>query len=173
MLRPWSCSAKATPSSAPPEAAGGVRAGLAIAALLALGACTPKSGQGLPHSQLDNLVGAAIGDPATCLLVADAKTGVVVYRYGDEFNCVRPLPACDSQGVMNARAALKFATRPGGRMQSCPSVADGSRWVGWAEGPVPSKTRDLIYSAVMEGQHALPGHEINARLYDAFTKAGL
>ena len=145
----------------------------ALACVAALGACTPKSGQGLPHSELDNLVGNAIGDPATCLLLADAKSGVVVYQYGNEFNCDRALPACDAPGAMNARAALKFAKQPGGRMQSCPSVPDASRWVGWAEGRVPGKSRDLIYSAVMEGQHALPGHEINARLYDAFEKAGL
>ena len=33
--------------------------------------------------------------------------------------------------------------------------------------------RNLVYSAVMEGQRTLPGREINARLYDAFQKAGL
>jgi hypothetical protein len=142
-------------------------------AVLAVGACTPRSGQGLPHSQLDTLVAQAIGDPSTCLLLADAKTGAVVYRYGDAFNCARALPQCDAPGTMNATAALQFATRPGGRMQSCPSTPDGSRSVGWAEGRVPSTSRDLVYSAVMEGQNALPGHEINARLYDAFQKAGL
>jgi hypothetical protein len=146
-------------------------AAAALAALVA--ACTPPSGQNMPHSQLDTLVGQAIGDPNTCLILADAKTGVVVYRYGDEATCARALPECDAQGVMNAKAALQFATRVGGRMQSCPSVPDGSRTVGWAEGRVDSKTRELIYSAVMEGQNALPGHEINARLYDAFEKAGL
>jgi hypothetical protein len=31
----------------------------------------------------------------------------------------------------------------------------------------------MIYSAVMEGQRALPGHEMNARLFDAFEAAGL
>lgn len=147
------------------------RAALALAAALA--ACTPPSGQGLPRSQLDTLVGQAIGDPSTCLLLADRATGKVVYQYGDDANCGRPLPECDASGVMNARAALQYATRAGGRMQSCPSVADGSRTVGWAEGKAPSAGRDLIYSAVMEGANALPGHEINARLYDAFQKAGL
>jgi len=146
----------------------------AFSLLTSLCACTPKSGQNLPQNRLDALVAQAIGDPSTCLLLADAKTGAVVYRYGDEQTCARPLPECDAQGVMNAKAALQFATRPGGRMQSCASVADGSRTVGWAEGRVQSATgRDLVYSAVMEGQNALPGHEINARLFDAFQKAGL
>ena len=147
----------------------------AIAGLIAvqLGACAPKSAQGLNTSLLDNQIAAAIGDPTTCVLLADAKTGQVVYRYGADFNCKRTLPACDFSGVLNARAALQYATRPGGRMASCASVPDGSRQVGWAAGRVQSTKRDLIFSAVMEGERALPGHEMNARLFDAFQKAGL
>ena len=144
-----------------------------LAAAVALSACGPKSGQGLHTNRLDNLIANAIGDPSTCVLLADAKTGQVVYRYGDDFNCVRSLPACDSPGPINAHTALQFAAQPGGRMASCSSLPDGSRTVGWAEGRVASSKRDLIFSAVMEGQRALPGHEINARLYDAFQKAGL
>ena len=142
-------------------------------AMTALAACTPPSGKGLHDNRLDTAVGAAIGDPATCLLLADRTTLKVVYRYGDAFNCARGLPACDAPGLLNAQDALKDAARPGGRMASCASVPDGSRQVGWAEGKVQSAKRDLVYSAVMEGQNALPGHEINARLYDAFQKAGL
>ena len=147
----------------------------AIAGLIAapLSACAPKSAQGLQTSQLDNQIAAAIGDPTTCLLLADGKTGKVVYRYGSDFNCDRTLPACDVAGVINAKAALQYATRPGGRMASCASVPDGSRQVGWAAGRVQSTKRDLVFSAVMEGERALPGHEINARLFDAFQKAGL
>lgn len=153
-----------------------MRRALAIAAgLIAAGlcACTPKADRGLHDTQLDNQIAAAIGDPSTCLLLADAKTGQVIYRYGDDFNCSRALPACDVAGTLNAKAALQYATRPGGRMASCASVPDGSRQVGWAEGPVQSAKRNLIYSAVMEGERALPGHEMNARLFDAFQKAGL
>jgi len=146
---------------------------LALAAALVLAACGPRSGQGLRTNQLDTQIAAAIGDPSTCVLLADARTGQVVYRYGDDFNCVRALPACDSAGSLNAHAALRFASQPGGRMASCASLPDGSRTVGWAEGRVNSTKRDLVFSAVMEGQRALPGHEINARLYDAFQKAGL
>jgi hypothetical protein len=150
-------------------------AGLTAAGVIATGlaACTPKAAQGLQTSQLDTYVSQAIGDPATCLLLADAATGKVVYRYGTDFNCTRTLPACDVAGAMNAKTALQYATRPGGRMASCPSVPDGSRTVGWAEGRVQSAKRKLLFSAVMEGENALPGHEINARLFDAFQKAGL
>ncbi len=147
---------------------------IAVAPLLAgLAACTPKSAQGLNATLLDNQIAAAIGDPTTCLLLADAPSGRVVYRYGTDFNCARTLPACDVTGEMNAKSALQYAGRPGGRMASCPSVPDGSRMVGWAEGRVQSTRRNLVYSAVMEGDRALPGHEMNARLFDAFQKAGL
>jgi len=128
---------------------------------------------GVGSSQLDNQIAAAIGDSTTCVLLADRATGKVVYQYGIDFNCARGLPACDGPGTLNARTALQYATRPDGRFASCPSLPDGSRTVGWAEAPVQSAGRSLVYSAVMEGQRALPGREMNARLFDAFQNAGL
>jgi hypothetical protein len=160
-----------------------MRRALALFAIAAIAtACSPKAGGGgtaaggggLPSGQLDNQIAAAIGDPTTCVLVADAASGKVLYRYGDDFNCVRGLPACDAPGLINAKTALQYAAKPGGRFASCSSLPDGSRTVGWAEGPVQSVAgRNLVYSAMMEGQRALPGHEMNARLFDAFSKAGL
>lgn len=157
------------------------RRAIPLLLLAGLCACSPKAGgaaagiggNGLPSSQLDTQIAAAIGDPATCVLLADRATGKVLYAYGTDFNCSRGLPACDAQTTLNAKAALKFAAKPDGRFASCASLPDGSRMVGWAEGAVQSAKRTLVYSAVMEGQRALPGHEINARLYDAFSKAGL
>ena len=156
---------------------------MAFAVLLTavLSACSPSGGKasgggggGLPSTQLDNQIAAAIGDPTTCVLIADAATSKVLYRYGDDFNCARGLPACDSPALINAKTALQLASKPGGHFASCNSLADGSRQVGWAEGPIQSVAgRNLVYSAVMEGQRALPGHEMNARLFDAFSKAGL
>ena len=151
----------------------GVAAAIAAPALLGLSACAPKAAKGVQDTALDTQIAATIGDPSTCLLLADVKTGQVVYRYGTDFNCSRALPACDASGTLNAKTAMQYATRPGGRMASCPSLPDGSRMVGWSEGRVQSTKRDLTYSAVMEGERALPGHEINARLFDAFQKAGL
>lgn len=170
MRQTWCCSTTTTSPSGRPEAVR--RTALSLAAALALAACAPPGAKGLHDSQLDNQIAQAVGDPATCVLLADRATGQVVYRYGEDFNCSRALPACDSPGTLSAKSALRFAAN--GRMASCPSVPDGSRTVGWAEGRVLSaKGRDLIYSAVMEGQRALPGHEINARLFDAFQKAGV
>ncbi|MFI4975461.1 MAG: hypothetical protein ACHP84_13055 [Caulobacterales bacterium] len=151
--------------------------GAAVAAIAAalLCACTPTppSGRGLDKDALDAAIGRAIGDPTTCVLLADRVSGQVVYQYGDPFNCARPMPACDTAGTMNDKDALKTAARPGGRMVSCNSVPDGSRTVGWASGRVQSQKRDLVYAAVMEGQRALPGQEMSARLDGAFSQAGL
>jgi hypothetical protein len=135
--------------------------------------CSGGAKSALPTDALDRAIGEAIGDPNTCLLLAYRASGKVVYRYGAPFNCIRGLPACDRPGFMSAKQAVALAGTPGGRKASCPSNADGSRTVGWAEGRATSQTRDLVYSAMMEGQTALPGNEMNARLYDAFQKAGL
>ncbi len=146
----------------------------ALAALSAAGCSAPVTGGGLPVDALDQAIGKVVGDPATCVLLAERSTGKVVYRYGAAFNCVRGAPVCDRPGFMSAAQALALASTPGGRGASCPSSpSDATRMVGWAEGRVSSPTRDLIYSAMMEGDTALPGHEIGSRLEGAFRKAGL
>jgi len=146
-----------------------VRLATALLVILSLSACGPREPK-LPSDGLDQAIGQAIGDPDTCVLIVDRKTGRTVYSYNDGFNCVRGLPACDRPGTLDARTALQFAAK--GRMASCPSSADGTRNVGWAAGSVPSKKgQNLVFSAVMEGERALPGHEMNARLYDAFSNA--
>jgi hypothetical protein len=132
-----------------------------------------SAGAGLPGAALDHFIGDVIGDPTTCVVIADRATHKVLYRYGQLFNCVRGLPACDRPGVMTARNALALADTADGRGASCSSSPDGTRRVGWAAGRVASTRRELIYSAVMEGQRALPGQEMMARLDEAFANAGL
>jgi hypothetical protein len=127
----------------------------------------------LPSAELDQAIGNAIGDPNTCVLLADARTKRVLYRYGSSFNCGRDLPACDRPGQLSADRALALAMVNGGRAMSCPSNADASRAVGWAEGQAPSRIGNLMYSAVMEGQMALPGHEMASRLDEAFRRVRL
>jgi hypothetical protein len=126
-----------------------------------------------PSGALDQAISQGIGDPTTCVLIADKATGKVIYQYGEIFNCVRALPACDRPGMLSARQALPLAATPAGRETSCASNADGSRTVGWAQGSVGGKSPDLDYTAIMEGEKALPGHEMAARLADAFQSAGL
>ena len=141
--------------------------------ILVLGACSPPAASRLPSEALDTAIARRIGDPATCVLIAERRTRRVVYRYGDDFNCVRGLPACDRPGAMSAREALALADAYQGRGASCASSPDGSRTVGWAEGRAVGARHELIYSAVMEGQTALPGREIASRLAQAFAAAGL
>lgn len=144
-----------------------------LAVLLAVCACAPR-GSRLPSDALDAGIGQAIGDPTTCVIIADRASHKILYSYNAGFDCVRGLPACDRPGFLTAKQALALADTPAGRDASCNSNPDGSRTVGWAEGRIASaKGRDLIYSAVMEGQRALPGHEMAARLADVFANAGL
>jgi hypothetical protein len=149
------------------------RAAPALALALALAACAKPPGGGLPSDALDKAIGASIGDPTTCVVIAERSSRKILYTYGQRFNCVRGLPACDRPGFMTAQQALTLADVSDGRGASCPSNPDHSRNVGWAEGRIAGSKRDLIYSAVMEGDRALPGQEMMARLADAFGSAGL
>ena len=146
---------------------------LALTLALVLTACAKPPGGGLPSDALDKAIGASIGDPTTCVIIAERSSRKVLYTYGQRFNCVRGLPACDRPGSMSAQQALTLADTADGRGASCPSNPDHSRNVGWAEGRIAGSKRDLIYSAVMEGDRALPGQEMMARLADAFGSAGL
>ncbi|MGA0604162.1 hypothetical protein ACO2Q3_25890 [Caulobacter sp. KR2-114] len=156
--------------------------GLALAPMLAAcskgggasgGGIALGGGDKLPADALDAAIGRSIGDPTTCVLIARASDRKVVYRYGEGFNCVRGLPACDRPGTLSAEQALALAT-PTGRFKSCNSDDAGDRSVGWAEGVAKSAHgRQLVYSAMMEGQRALPGMEMSARLDEAFANADL
>lgn len=174
MLPTWFSWTTATASRRRPEAT--LRAGVVAASLMAiLGACTPTppSGKNLPTDALDDAIGAAVGDPATCVLLADRATRKVVYRFGTSVVCRRTLPACDRPGFINPETALSLAATPGGHAASCPSNPEHTAEVAWSAGKVESGKRDLIYSAVMEGRRTLPGREMAVRLQEAFAKAGI
>ena len=68
-------------------------------------------------------------------------------------------------------AALLKATAKDGlpRQLSCNTLADASRGVGWASGPIAGT--DLVYGAVMEGDRAFPGRMMADRLETAFRRA--
>ncbi len=143
---------------------------------LALGGCGKSGGAAaprLPSDALEPAIGAAIGDPTTCVLIVDPASGKTLYQYGQSFNCARPYPACDRPGTLNARTALALAATPGGRGASCPLPGDSGNSVGWAEGTIAGGRRPMIYSAVMDGPRALPGHEMAARLADVFANLSL
>jgi hypothetical protein len=122
------------------------------------------------RDELDAAVARAIGDPNTCVLIADAKSGRLQYRYNTQAACERQLPACDRTGLTNAGELLDRAPK-GAVALSCDTLADGSRGVGWAAGPIAGA--DLVYAAVMEGDRALPGRVMADRLAGAFRRAGV
>ncbi|MDO9222668.1 MAG: hypothetical protein Q7U20_03035 [Caulobacter sp.] len=149
---------------------------LAVAGL-ALAACSPTAPRGADQSVMDQAVSKAIGDPNTCVLVLKPGTAEVVYRYGSFATCGRILPACSTPGTLTAEALGKAAAAGDVRAASCDTLADGSRRVGWASGPVPqteaAEHDPLVYAAVMEGPSVLPGREIKARLEPALVRAGM
>jgi hypothetical protein len=144
-------------------------------AVLTLCACSPGAPKGVDKDELDAAVSRAIGDPASCLLIAEQATGKLVYRYNTHTACARSLPSCDPAtpgGAQTLDALLKATLKDGQpRTLSCSSTADASRGVGWAAGPIPGK--GLVYAAMMEGQRAFPGRMMAERLSRAFTSAGL
>src|ERR1700761_4663996 len=140
----------------------------------ALSACSPGAPKGVDKDTLDGAISRAIGDPASCLLIAEQASGKLVYRYNTHTACARALPACN--GVAGATQTidqlLKVTEKDGQtHMLSCSSTADASRGVGWAAGPIPGK--GLVYAAMMEGDRAFPGRMMADRLSNAFKAAGL
>ena len=137
---------------------------------LALAACAPSAPPGVDRDQLDAAVSRAIGDPNSCLLIAERGSGRVVYRYNTATACARAFPACDRPGASKLSALLKTAVADGRpRMLSCATQADASRGVGWAAGTIAGT--DLVYAAMMEGERALPGRMMADRLSGAFRRA--
>ena len=140
-----------------------------MAALLALSGCAPTGANTLPREALNAAIGQSIGDPNTCVLLADRATGRVMYRYGAPSTCSAAWPACDRPGTLTTGATIALGTTAT-RTVSCESSP--GRRVGWAAGPAPGE-RPMTYAAVMEGDRALPGREIAARLDGALRRAGL
>ena len=147
---------------------------LLIAAGLTLAACSPKLPSGVDQQQLSDAVGRAIGGPNTCVLLAD-KAGKVVWTGGGYITCARNLPTCGG-ATTTAQTVLEGAVGKPSRFASC-SSGTGVNTVGWAMGPVPVSAGKadlgLSYVAVMEGERALPGREVQERVEEAFAKAGL
>ena len=143
---------------------------IALAATLGLSACAPDAPPGVNRDDLDAAVSKARGAPSTCVLIAKAGSGRLLYRYNTATACDRELPACDVPGVTKIAAVLKAtASNSQTRTLSCNSTSDASRGVGWAAGPIEGT--DLVYAAMMEGDRAFPGRMMADRLAGAFRRA--
>ena len=150
------------------------RGALVVLAAAGLSACSPKLPAGIDESVLTQSVGRQIGSPSTCVVIADAS-GKLVWRGGGYITCSRNLRSCDG-GQTTAEQLLKANLGKPARFLSCASGGPAGATVGWAIGPVPTGAgkppRGLTYVAVMEGDKALPGLEIQDRVERAFKKAG-
>lgn len=170
-MRPPSCSwMTPTRSRRRPSSAFGVAlAGLALAALAA---CSPTAPKGFDKAKLDQAVSDAIGDPATCLMIAERPGGKVVYRYNTATVCARQLPSCEGPAAHGVKDLLDETVKDGrARTLSCNTTADGSRGVSWASGVLPQK--GLAYAAVMEGNRTFPGRMMADRIEPRFKDLGL
>lgn len=148
------------------------RNSLLLGLILSVAACAPGAPPGVDKDQLDEAVSRAIGDPASCLLIAKAGGGRTLYRYNTATACARALPACDGPGQRTVADLLKAVAADGqARTLSCDTLADASRGVGWAAGPIAGT--DLVYAAMMEGDRAFPGRMMADRLEGAFRRAGV
>ncbi len=151
------------------------RAGALIAlAVVGLSACAQKLPQGVDDTELSQAIGRSIGSPTTCVMITDAQ-GHLVWRGGGYVTCARNLPSCDGPQT-TAEALSKVNAGKPARFLSCPSGTGPGNTVGWAMGPVPTSPgkadSHMSYVAVMEGDRALPGVEIQDRVERAFKKAG-
>lgn len=145
-------------------------AALGLAAAV-LAACSPGAPKGVDKAILDEAVSRAIGDPGTCVLIAEG--GRTVYQYGTHMVCGRSLPTCDGQGAQTLEQLLKATPATGDRKTaSCRSNPEGTRIVAWASGPVEGRP-SMTYAAVMEANEAPPGIVIADKLTSAFARAGL
>ncbi|MCA6243672.1 MAG: hypothetical protein IM666_07875 [Phenylobacterium sp.] len=145
---------------------------LAALAVLAA-ACSPPLPSGVDSNRLQNAVGDAVGDPNTCVLIAEAGTGRNVWRYGSSRSCGTAWPACSGTEVRTVEQLMKTAGREGAEIwASCPSNADRSRTVAWAAGPVPGRP-GLVFTAVMEGAKTPPGIVLGDKLRGALERGGL
>lgn len=148
-----------------------------LAATLLLTACSQPAPGGVDVDVLNNAVASAVGDPATCVILAEKDTGKVVYRLGEPRICRREFSDCrNPPSLLSADKLIQLAVKGDERAESC-DIQNGEDHVAWASGPVAAspgaKHGPLVYAVNMEGVNALPGREIKARLEPALARAGL
>ena len=147
---------------------------LFLAAALALAsACAPPLPKGVDADVLERAVGDAVGDPNTCVLVGQAGSGRIVWRYGTGIGCSTVWPACSGTQTRTVADLMKGTGHQGAEIRaSCASNPDRSRTVAWASGRVPGRPA-LVFTAVMEGANTPPGVVLGDKLRGAFERAGL
>jgi hypothetical protein len=135
-----------------------------MAGILLLAACAPKGPKGVDPDVLAQAVGESVGDPGTCVVLAERDSGKVLWRSAKPIVCARALPSCVGSGRMTVEDLADRAAKGAALVTGCADV-------GWASGP--TRRDDVVFAAVMQGERALPGIEIARRLDKAFERAGL
>ena len=138
--------------------------GAALGMLLFIAACAPKGPEGVDPDLLAQAVGESVGDPGTCVVLAERDSGKIVWKSAKSYVCARTLPSCVTSAETSVEALAKEAAKGGVLMTGCSNVT-------WAAGP--TRREGLVFAAVMQGERALPGIEIARRLDKAFERAGL
>jgi hypothetical protein len=137
----------------------------ALAILAVLAACAPSGPKGVDPDVLAQAVGEAVGDPGTCVVLAERESGKVVWRSAKSYVCGRTLPSCVAPTETSVEGLAKRVAKTGGVLMT------GCSNVSWSAGP--TRREDIVFAAVMQGERALPGIEIARRLDKAFERAGL
>jgi len=139
--------------------------------VLALAACSPGAPKGVDKAKLDEAVSDAIGDPASCLMIAERGSGRIVYRYNTATVCDRALPSCEGPDLRKVKDLAQLVAKDGQpRTLSCNTSADASRGVSWAAGPL---AKGYVYAAVMEGTRTFPGLMMAERIKPRLRDLGL
>jgi hypothetical protein len=113
-----------------------------------------------------------VGDQNPCVLIGEAGSGKVVFRYGSHVVCGQAWPSCQGSDLTSAESLLPaIAKSRSDSTLSCPTATGGSRSVGWASGPIEGHA-DLVYVAVMEGSTTPPGMIIAEHTASALRTAG-
>ena len=140
------------------------KAALVVLCAVALASCAPKPPKGVDEEALSSAIGDAIGDPNTCVVLADAKSGKVIWKYQALNECGRRLPACSASGTRTTIDLARLVAENHG------SVSEGCENVSWAAGPTPRA--GVVYASVMQGKRALPGMVMADKLDNVFKSTG-
>ena len=82
---------------------------IALVLILGLAACGPKLPSGVERDRLAQAVGERVGDPGTCVVLAEAGSGKVLWESAKSYVCLRNLPSCTTADQINVEG---LASRP-------------------------------------------------------------
>ena len=76
-----------------------------------LAACAPSGPKGVDPDVLAQAVGDAVGDPGTCVILAERDSGKVLWRSAKPIVCARALPSCVSPARMTVEDLVDKAAK--------------------------------------------------------------